>query len=172
MRDVMIDIETLGNGKNACIVQIGACYFDRNTGEIGETFACNVEAAGSGDIDANTVYWWLEQSDAARSSILAKPRVALSQALLNLNAFLKNARAIWSHATFDFVIVTEAYRRLEIKPAYSYRDARDIRTLIDLAGVDAFAKPRVGTHHNGLDDAKYQVTYCVEAFRKLKGQAA
>jgi hypothetical protein len=149
-------------------VQIGACYFDRVTGEIGDTFATNIEAAGNGDIDADTVYWWLEQSDAARQSILAQPRVQMWRALQELNAFLRNAKFIWSHATFDFVIIMEAFRRQQLKPSFSYRSARDIRTLVDLAGVDTKAKPRDGVHHNGLDDAKYQVAYCVEAFRALR----
>jgi hypothetical protein len=44
MKDVMLDIETFGNGKHAAICQIGACYFDRSNGEIGATFKVNVDA--------------------------------------------------------------------------------------------------------------------------------
>ena len=43
MKDVMIDFETLGNSNNAVVVQIGACYFDRKTGEIGYKFETNID---------------------------------------------------------------------------------------------------------------------------------
>jgi len=38
MKDVMLDVETLGTKSTAAIIQIGACYFDRETGEIGDKF--------------------------------------------------------------------------------------------------------------------------------------
>lgn len=44
VKDVMIDFETLGNGKNAAVVQVGACYFDRGTGKIGGVFKRNIDA--------------------------------------------------------------------------------------------------------------------------------
>jgi len=73
MTDVMLDLETIGNGKYKCIVQIGACYFSRD-GDIGRTFKCNVDAEThtrrGGEIDAKTVYWWLSQDKLAQESIL------------------------------------------------------------------------------------------------------
>lgn len=41
MKRVMIDFETLGNGKHACIVQVGACYF--GDGEIGALLKLNFD---------------------------------------------------------------------------------------------------------------------------------
>lgn len=171
MKDVMIDLETLGNGENKCVIQIGACYFDRNSGEIGETFKCNVDAKSAVqegfELDAQTVYWWLAQSDAARASILADPKLPIREAFANLNIFLTNAKTIWSHATFDFVTIMETYRKLDIKPLFSYRTARDIRTLMDLLNVSVDKINREGVHHDGLADAIHQVKYCMEAFKKL-----
>lgn len=171
MKDVMIDIETLGNGKCAAIVQIGACYFDRATGALGKTFKANVDARTQpeADFDADTIYWWLSQSREAIESITADPKFSLSIVLNDLNDFLADAKAIWSHATFDFVIITEAFRRLGIKQKFHYRTCRDIRTLVDLAAIDTanVEIQRVGTHHDGLDDAIHQVKYCVLAFQKL-----
>lgn len=170
----MIDFETLGTGKNACVIQIGACYFDRLTGEIGDTFFCNVDpksAIKSGaEMDADTVYWWMKQSEEARDSVMEPPREDIYTAFEALNEFLYNARHIWSHATFDFVIMSETLKRLSIRPNFKYISARDIRTLTDLADVrvDAQTFPREGIHHNGLDDCKYQVKYCVACFKALK----
>lgn len=172
MKDVMIDIETLGNTKNSVICQIGACYFDRYTGEIGEKFKVNIDARSviksGATMDADTIYWWLNQSEEARQSILADPKIDIISALNSLNTFLINAKYIWSHATFDFVAITETYKRLDIRPVFSYRSARDIRTLIDLAKIKIDeGNKRDGTHHDGLDDAIYQVKYCVKAFNQL-----
>jgi len=161
----MIDIETLGNGKHACIAQIGACSFDKT-----KTFKVNVDARDASrmgcDIDADTVYWWLQQSEAARQSICA-PGVPICDALNQLNDFLSDADEVWSHATFDFVIVTNTMKDLNIKPKFSYRTARDIRTLVALAKIDPF-KNRNGVHHDALDDCLYQVDYCSEAMAKLE----
>lgn len=174
MKDVMIDLETFGNGKNACVVQIGACYFDRVTGEVGETLKYNVDARSAAEsgaqLDADTVYWWLSQSKEAVASVTADPKQSIDFVFRQLNGFLDKAQCIWSHATFDFVIVMETFKRLGIKPSFSFRAARDIRTLVDLAKLDTkLFRRTVGTHHDALDDAIFQVNYCVAALNLLKG---
>lgn len=167
----MIDFETIGNGKNACVVQIGACEFNPLTGEILSGVSYNVDAESAiesgAEMDASTVYWWLSQSKEAIASILASPRLPIHGAFTALNIFLADAQTIWSHATFDFVILTETLKRLKIEPKFHYKAARDIRTLMDLSGVSTKDLKREGVHHNGLDDAMFQVKYCVMAMRKL-----
>jgi hypothetical protein len=174
MKDVMIDLETFGTRANACVVQIGACYFDRVTGEIGKTFKVNVDAGspGQGQMDSSTVYWWLEREEQARRSIGERggKLIPIFEAMTQLNLFLAGSQCIWSHATFDFVIVSEAMKRLKIFPKFKYSSARDIRTLNDLAGVSINDFAREGTHHDGLDDAKFQVKYCVAAMAKLRNR--
>lgn len=174
MKNVMLDLETLATSTDAAIVQIGACYFDDVTGAIGDTFKKNIDLAFSdkearGVLDPATVAWWLKQSDAARNSILTRGEPSVN-VLHEVNEFLKPAKFIWSHATFDFVILSESMRRHNITPSFCYRTCMDIRTLTRLA---SFAKSvawiREGTHHDALDDCKYQVKYCVDALNKLKG---
>ena len=172
MLEVMIDIETFGNGSRACITQVGACYFERHTGMIGNTFKRNIDArssvAAGALIDADTVYWWLSQDNAAIESIVQKPLHDIKAVFSDLNEFLGNATAIWSHATFDFVIISNTYKMLGIKPSFKYNSARDIRTLVDLAGVDTYAIKREGVHHDALADCFHQVKYCVQAFNRLQ----
>jgi hypothetical protein len=174
MTDVMIDFETLGNGKNAAVCQVGACYFDRKTGEIGAQFKRNIDARTSvesgAELDADTVYWWLSQSKEAIESFTLGDLTNIRTAFEELNTFLSQAEAIWSHATFDFVILMETLKRLRIKPLFAYRTARDIRTLVDIAGVSA-KDPRFvreGTHHDALDDCFFQTKYCVAALQRLE----
>lgn len=72
MRDVMLDLETMGNGPRAAIVAIGAVEFDLDTGAVGERFYTPVDLATSvslgGEMDASTVLWWMQQSDEARAA--------------------------------------------------------------------------------------------------------
>jgi len=172
MKRIMIDLETLGNGVNACVVQIGACDFD---GE--NQFKRNIDPADAqrngAEIDGGTVMWWLQQEQAARDSICAKfvPAVSERQAFHELNDYLADADEIWSHATFDFVIVMNCLRRLVIKPKFSYRAARDIRTLNALAGKQHHHDQVVRTDvaHDALADAIYQVGYCKMAIEKVMG---
>ena len=42
MNDLMLDIETLGTTYNAVVVQVGAIYFDRLTGDIDAGICLNI----------------------------------------------------------------------------------------------------------------------------------
>ena len=171
MKDVMVDIETLGAGLNPVIVQIGACYFDRKTGYIGEKFKVNIDPVDAqrmgGILDADTVTWWLNQSREAQKSITADPKVSLVGALQAFQEFVKSADNIWSHATFDFVILNQVMRNVNVGKL-PFRKARDIRTLVELSNMDPTGLSRAGTHHDALDDCKHQVKYCYYAFQELK----
>ncbi len=175
MKDVMIDLETLGTRYNAQIIQIGACFFDRNTGEIGDVFSANVMIDPSEDgkftTDYDTIKWWFEQSQEARESVMRDP-VPLSGVLGGLNQFVRQSGPdvmLWSHATFDIPILMNAFNVYGIKFAVPFRNMRDLRTLMDLSYADRdFPKrERTGIHHNALDDAQFQASYAADAFVKL-----
>lgn len=176
MKDVMLDFETLGNGTNKCICQVGAVYFDKSTGETGRELKINIDAASheryGGKLDASTVYWWLAQSDAARASILEGDRIDIKAAFVQLNEFLSGSARIWSHATFDFVTLQETCKQLEIKPLFRYKNGLDLRTLTYLAGLKVDNFKREGTHHDALADCKHQIKYCVAALNAVKTSKA
>ncbi len=176
-KDVMIDFETLGNGKDKCVCQVGAVYFDKTTGDLGKEIKLNIDAAShvraGGKIDAETVYWWLKQSQEARDSIASSDRLPIEQAFVQLNEFLVEAKRIWSHATFDFVTLIDTMKQLNIKPSFSYKSGLDLRTLVYLAGdVSVDNTTREGIHHDGLADAKHQVKYAVKAMNRIKTSKA
>lgn len=168
----MIDFETLGNGTSKCVCQIGAVYFNNSTGELGDTFKVNVNAAthvrAGAKIDADTVYWWIQQSNEARASIVSGDLMDVTEAFLKLNEFLKGAKRIWSHATFDFVTLTDTMKQLGIKSNFSYKAGLDIRTLMYLAGTSAKIIERTGVHHDALADCVHQVKYCVGAMNTIR----
>lgn len=169
MNDVMLDLETLSAGSEAVIVQIGACYFDRYTGDIRDKFLVNVDFVSEkiGEFEGSTIQWWLNQAKEGNPLTFLNNPVRCYEALMQFKAFVKDAKQIWSHATFDFVIMQEALKRFKIKPL-PYRTARDIRTLVDLAGL-----PKQDTSvktHDALEDCIFQVKYCVECFNALQGK--
>ena len=178
-RELMVDIETMGTSVTAPIIQIGAVYFSLATGELGDEFLINIDLEDSikngATPDGRTIYWWLSQGKEARDGLNNNdiPFMYEDQGLQEFNQFAARAKRVWSHATFDFVILMNAMRRRDIQPTIHYRKARDIRTLTSLADmtreeIEAFQVERVGVHHNGLDDAIYQVAYCHECYKKLR----
>lgn len=185
MRELMVDIETLGTNINAPIIQIGAVYFSLATGKTGDEFIVNLDLEDAirhgATPDGRTIEWWLIQSKEARDSILSRNdfdwinHVKEDTGLGLYNNFSARAKRVWSHATFDFVRLMHSMDRRDIQPQTHYRKARDIRTLTSLAGmtreqIELFQVDRAGVHHNGLDDAIYQVAYCHECYKILKGE--
>ena len=160
----MVDLETLGNGSNAMIVAIGACSLLAPAD--GPTFYQVVDPVLSdGDIDASTVKWWMGQSDEARKALLVQDSVPLKVALDNFKWFLDNSavyeerRCIWGNgATFDNVILANAYKRYGMPQPWKFWNDRCYRTLKNLH-PDIALPTRTGTHHNALDDAVTQAQH-------------
>lgn len=175
MNDLMLDLETMGNEPGSAIVEIGAVYFSRS-GEIGERFQVRIsleDCMREGlTVNASTINWWLTQSEEARRRITEceftrMVPTSLRQALEAFHLFYKPRTLVWSHATFDFVLLQAAYRKLGGLSPMDYRCARDLRTLLDLARIDITKIPRVGTHHSAIDDCMFQVECCERAFTEL-----
>lgn len=166
--DLMIDIETLSTSYNAVITQIGACYFDRETGEIGKEFSANIQiqdCLNKGlEVRGDTIKFWLLQEG---RTFLNNPET-LNQVLAKLRYFYDGKAKVWAHATFDFPILANAYKVVGEGFPLPYRNLRDIRTLTDLAKVEHKKNGEEGPkNHNALDDCRYQVKYCVEYFNAL-----
>jgi hypothetical protein len=173
-KDLMLDIETLDTIKSGIILQIGACYFNRYSGEILEKFSTNIDIKSSLErgftVGADTIKFWMSQGEEARKSVFEGEAQHVFDAMNDFNKFASSAKAIWSHATFDFVMIMHHFETLKIPTTFHYRTARDIRTLVDLADIKFTEKePRKGVHHNALDDCIYQVQYCVQCFNKIYG---
>ena len=66
---VMVDIETLGNKSRSVILSISAVKFDIKTGETFEEFHRTIDLKTCLDvgleINADTFYWWTQQSKEA-----------------------------------------------------------------------------------------------------------
>ena len=170
MKDLMLDIETLDTRSTAVIVQIGAVYFDRYTGEIGDTFLVNVNHMGQKSlgftVGAETLEWW----DTQEKTWITDTK-EIKPALKEFAQFAEKAKRVWCHATFDAQILIDAYTRLDMKPPFHYTATRDIRTLQDLSGIAERITTKAKKTHNALDDCIYQVEYCTHYFNKLNEHA-
>lgn len=170
----MVDLETFGTTNNAIITAIGACFFDPTTATIGQEFYVNVDANDGlrrgFQLDINTLYWWCKQSAQAGEALSNPTPVPVDTALYQFAAFIQENRqkhlAVWSHATFDAVVLTNAYNRVNIKLPFHYRDAKDIRTLHYLIG-DVDVGEFEGARHNALADARHQAKYVSAMLQKF-----
>lgn len=162
--DVMIDLETMGNGPNAAIVAIGAVEFDPTTRSLGRLFyqVADLETSvrGGGEIDASTVMWWLRQSDEARNGICGEGQ-PLQQVLVAFGTWLAGLAEdvkVWGNgAAFDNVILAQAYRRADLTAPWPHWNDRCYRTM--KAMRPDVKMERVGVHHNALSDAASQALH-------------
>lgn len=171
MNHIMLDLETMGTGRNAAIVAIGAVEFEltKTGGQLGDSFyqciSLESSMAAGGQVDASTVLWWLKQSDAARA-MFAQPSLHHGEALGEFSAWMfncgdpKNLRVWGNGASFDNVILASAYRRAGLKLPWNSFNDRCYRTVKSMH-PGAPAIQRTGTHHNALDDAVNQANHLI-----------
>jgi exodeoxyribonuclease VIII len=163
MKNVMVDLETLGAGNNAVIIAIGAVEFCKDAG-IGRTFYELIDPQSCVEqglkMDVDTVMWWMRQSDSARAAF-DRPSRHLNAVLLDFATWFPEGAALWGNgATFDNVILSSAYKSAQINRPWGRWDDRCYRTLKNLRPNIKLA--RSGTHHNALDDARTQALHAID----------
>ena len=183
MDHVSIDLETLGKNPQAMITAIGAVKFDPHTGSLGDTFyrVIDLEASvGGGLMDVSTVLWWMKQDQAARNHLIDPEveRVPLPQALVELSEWLGMNDDLpedqqypdvhlWQRGDKDAQWLTSAYEGMGLKLPFPYWAVSDQRTLCRWVPVPGETM-REGTHHNALEDAKFQAECIRAAFVELQ----
>lgn len=171
MRDLMIDIETMGSRPGSVILTIGAVTFNADTGLMGEEFyaAIGAETAAAVGLttDIATMIWWMKQSDEARQAAFSGDR-PIASALADLADYVRRADAsrVWAKPpSFDLILLEAAFRACGIDVPWHFRTHRDCRTIFDLTDT---LQPNYGTAHNALDDAKGQAFGVIAAYAKLR----
>ena len=184
MEHVMVDIETMGRGPTSAIVSIGACLFDINTGEIGKTFECTINLKSSelyGDMDSETVKWWLNQSHEARQELVTA-KMSLFEALRRFWHFISSncdiyKVQVWANSpSFDLVILKHSLISCleEASPPWQFQNEKCCRTIIGLAesitGVNYKTnRPfKADAYHSPLAHAMHQVGYVSDAYMALE----
>ena len=162
--NVMVDLETMGVNDKAAIIAIGAVPFDFE-GNIGPTFYKTIDLADSvahgGVMDPSTVLWWMRQSDEARKEFDRPGNYEIESLIdftnyLDLN-FSEDVKVWGNGASFDNVILANAYKRNGEDVPWKYYNDRCYRTMKNLA--PHIKMEREGTHHNALADAISQAKH-------------
>ncbi len=170
MKDVMVDLETLGTGSTAVIIAIGAVEFCKDAG-LGRSFYEVIDPQSCVDqglkIDVSTVMWWMKQSDAARAAF-DRPSRHLSAVLLDFATWFPDGAALWGNGTtFDNVILSNAYESARINRPWERWSDRCYRTLKNLR--PEIKMDRAGTHHHACDDATAQALHAIRILKAMEG---
>ena len=181
---VAIDLETLSTSPAAVMLSIGAVAVCESTGTRLQFYAAtSVDSQPGRKTDASTLIWWDKQSTEAHKAFdyaHSEDCPPLSQALDQLTDWLGKLGEthdvyVWGNgADFDIGILNHAYKEISNFVPWDFRKVRDMRTLYDLTlrfGL-TISVPRVGTHHNALDDAQFQADVVMESLRQLEAIAA
>ena len=181
--ECMLDLETYGNTNNAAIISIGACHFKHGEETAREsTFECFVDSQSCVDVgmvmDVSTVNWWMgadckddeqrDKMDLARRVLASKLKAAipLRQALHRFSAWLGEDKPVWGNgATFDNVILRNAYRLAGIPCPWEFWNDRCYRTLKNM--VPHVKMQRVGVHHSAMWDAISQAEHLQQINRRI-----
>lgn len=175
MQHVTFDLETLGRGSHAPIVQLAALAFDGD-GRALFTFDRRIALTGVDlkrfEPDISTIEWWMAQSEEARMRVFhSEGRVGLHRALTDFSFWLSaipNRKRFWSHATFDPPNLCNAYEVLGLENPISYKNFMDIRTLAMLAGdVEVLPRESFGPAYDAAADCRFQASYIATMLRKV-----
>ena len=115
------------------------------------------------EMDASTVLWWLQQSDAARAAFRNNDKAGgLGDALDAFSAWFMTygGGEIWGNgAAFDNTIMSAAYRLTGREQPWKFWNDRCYRTV--KAAHPHVPLARSGTHHNAVDDAQSQAEHLI-----------
>lgn len=164
--NLMIDLETLSTQPNAVVLSIGAVLFDEN--DIHGTFyaTCSAKYQTNRDINHETVFWWMNQSDDAKD-LFKTNAIYTGNGLTDLLNWLyiekrlkQEKIKLWGNGSdFDNVILNDYLVENYFEP-FKHHNNRCFRTIKNILPLADNEKPmRQGVHHNALDDAIYQTHY-------------
>ncbi len=165
---VMIDIETAGTNKDACILTIAAHMFDPFSDSISEKHLykrVNIDSQTDRSIDDSTIEWWSKQPKASLFEAFEAPnRFDLQPVLEELSRFIFHCDFIWANGvTFDMNILEDAYRSYKMPLPWKYSRVRDCRTVYSLYPN----LERLPASHNSLEDCQRQIVLLQKTFKFL-----
>lgn len=173
---ISVDVETFDNSSDSALATIGAVACQNislltEEKDIPYTFYAAVYD-DEGSFDSQTIRWHAEQDGFKENIGAGENIVSLREGLESFASWLgqfgaheESGAILWSHATFDFPVLKNAYRRAYISVPWHYRNTRDLRTLYELAGE----RPDLENEnaHHALEDAKYQLREVRECYKML-----
>lgn len=170
--NVMLDIETVDIALTANIISIGAVRFDKSCPELQQQtyMVLDLKDGESYGLTQSpeTLAWWDKQKPAAREVFACINPLPLHYALDTLNQFIAevpNTKVWGNSASFDNLIIRNAFKTAEIKPSWSYRNDMCFRTMLRQFWTE---RVNFGIPHNALDDAKSQALTLIKIWDLIK----
>jgi 3' exoribonuclease, RNase T-like len=166
--DLMIDIETVGTGPEACILTIAAQAFDPFArGYYNQHYYAriDIESQEGRNIEQGTIDWWATQPPAAREEAFAEEnRISLKQSLEELGRLVWHSKRIWANGpTFDMNILEHAYKSYNIPLPWKFYVVRDARTVYGLCpGLNKYP-----ASHHALEDCRRQIDLLHDSLETL-----
>lgn len=167
--DVMVDLETLGTRAGCVVVSIGAVKFSPTTGFVDvdnafyEVVDIDYSMRAGLVAEADTLKWWMAQSDEARAVFSSPDAVSLPAALVRFAEWVSDEGdygdvKMWGNgAGFDNPILSAAFAAGGIKQPWHHWNDRCYRT--KCADYKHLPFVREGVLHNAKDDAVSQAKY-------------
>lgn len=185
--DIMIDIETLGLDPRTVVTQFAFAAYERDDPETiireaEEYLPIQPQLHVGRTIRADTVIWWMGQSDAARAGFNQNSGddmaelIALVQSLhRKISQVIEEADEveIWAKGPqFDIVAIESLFDDIGLSAPWKYGQIRDLRTIMAAAGVDRHSVefPASLTPHHALSDCKYQILQLTESWRRMRAR--
>ena len=158
--NIMIDLETLATSSNAAIISLGAVKF---SDDIIDTFYSEVDLQSCLDlgmeVSGPTINWWVGRNNMPIDGI------DIYNVLTMFSQWVGNNPTIWGNgASFDNVILTNAYTKCKITRPWHFTRDRCYRTMKNVSDVPF---KMIGNKHNALDDARSQALHLIKILEKL-----
>jgi 3'-5' exoribonuclease-like protein len=172
VKDIMLDLETLGTKSNSVITAVSLVLFDVDehySTEDVKRLSCFRENLLIQDgldlgceVDGGAITFWLEQEPEARADLFDPTPRHCAPVLRDLNKWWDHHEPdrIWSHKDFDIPALTNLYHKAKVKVPWLYKRAMDLRTIKEkalLIGIPLFVLPEGFVLHSAGDDSKRQI---------------
>lgn len=171
--NVMFDLETMGTSPDTIVLSLGAVAFNKN-GILGEKlwkFSLLDQQRLGRTWDASTLQWWMRQSEDAREVFQPDDfEVTIEEYFEEFHEWVVplmesqdegfDQLKPWGQgANFDVAIMENIYKQHhengDFATPWNFWNVRCHRTFKELTRCDQLVL-RKGTHHDALDDARYQ----------------
>jgi DNA polymerase III epsilon subunit-like protein len=181
---IMIDLETLGTKPGCVITTLAAVLFEPDSGKILKEFCANIDLKSSMNAglvtEPDTVKWWLTQKPEILK-LMFEDTEDLEKVLKDFSKWFNKWRSgealtVWGNSsTFDLSILDAAYRKVDIKTPWVYKEERCYRTITNelwhFVGKEWPEQPK--NAHDPIVDLNYQVNILTEIHAALfKAKAA
>lgn len=182
--DVMVDIETLGKEAGSTIIQIAAIAFNMEDGRHLSQFnqIVDIEKELFMNTDGSTIKWWINTNKELLQELLNKGEHSSEDVLTNFHEWLTGLGKtedihLWGNGIlFDNKMIQHQMNNLGLGYPIFYKNDRDVRTIVDLAGKKLKISERnlkglfnndSHVEHDAIDDVKYQIDLVVGCYKAL-----